>query len=263
MAAEHHPRRSTQRRCLADQGRRSRTNLRDVARWASGMSGVPTVARSAKVARLGMAAGAFPMAASRLRASAPKGSHDLRCPFLPVPDLPALSAITALTATTCPTCPTILKWALSSLRSSRTSRSRSATLREKMLAVDGNGELYQFLALIRLRDGTPLRDAQRTGHLAPLRAVLPDDEAHRRVRAAARVRLRRRTAAPQGGDARETPRDQAAVRTRTRRGAGTWRSRGGVLEGDDDVAADAGDGRRGARAAAAARAADRAGAGRR
>lgn len=33
-----------------------------------------------------------------------------------------------------------------------------ADLRGKQLAVDANGELYQFLALIRLPDGTPLRD---------------------------------------------------------------------------------------------------------
>src|SRR5205814_8613833 len=33
-------------------------------------------------------------------------------------------------------------------------------LRGKRLAVDGNAELYQFLALIRLRDGTPLRDSK-------------------------------------------------------------------------------------------------------
>jgi flap endonuclease-1 len=43
-------------------------------------------------------------------------------------------------------------------------------LRGRTLAVDGNGELYQFLALIRLRDGTPLRDSQNriTSHLAGL-----------------------------------------------------------------------------------------------
>jgi flap endonuclease-1 len=43
-------------------------------------------------------------------------------------------------------------------------------LRGKVLAVDGNGELYQFLALIRLRDGTPLRDAHGrvTSHLSGL-----------------------------------------------------------------------------------------------
>ena len=29
-------------------------------------------------------------------------------------------------------------------------------LRGKRFAVDANGELYQFLALIRLRDGSPL-----------------------------------------------------------------------------------------------------------
>src|SRR5262245_24118100 len=40
----------------------------------------------------------------------------------------------------------------------------------KTLAVDGNGELYQFLALIRLRDGTPLKDAtgRVTSHLSGL-----------------------------------------------------------------------------------------------
>ena len=43
-------------------------------------------------------------------------------------------------------------------------------LRDKVLAVDGNGELYQFLALIRLRDGTPLKDAtgRVTSHLSGL-----------------------------------------------------------------------------------------------
>ena len=45
-----------------------------------------------------------------------------------------------------------------------------ADLRGKQLAVDAHGELYQFLALIRLRDGTPLRDAQDriTSHLSGL-----------------------------------------------------------------------------------------------
>jgi flap endonuclease-1 len=32
-------------------------------------------------------------------------------------------------------------------------------LRSKRLAVDANGELYQFLALIRMRDGSPLKDS--------------------------------------------------------------------------------------------------------
>ncbi|MGH9147673.1 MAG: flap endonuclease-1, partial [Vicinamibacterales bacterium] len=43
-------------------------------------------------------------------------------------------------------------------------------LRGKRLAVDGNGELYQFLALIRLRDGSPLQDSRRriTSHLSSL-----------------------------------------------------------------------------------------------
>jgi len=44
------------------------------------------------------------------------------------------------------------------------------SLRGRTLSVDGNGELYQFLALIRLRDGTPLRDStgRITSHLSGL-----------------------------------------------------------------------------------------------
>jgi flap endonuclease-1 len=43
-------------------------------------------------------------------------------------------------------------------------------LRGRTLAVDGQGELYQFLALIRLRDGTPLQDSSGriTSHLSGL-----------------------------------------------------------------------------------------------
>jgi len=43
-------------------------------------------------------------------------------------------------------------------------------LRGKRLAVDANGELYQFLALIRMRDGSPLRDSHGriTSHLSGL-----------------------------------------------------------------------------------------------
>src|SRR5215831_10821346 len=43
-------------------------------------------------------------------------------------------------------------------------------LRGKRLAVDGNGELYQFLALIRLRNGSPLQDSKGriTSHLSGL-----------------------------------------------------------------------------------------------
>ncbi len=42
-----------------------------------------------------------------------------------------------------------------------------SALRGRTLAVDGNAELYQFLALIRLRDGTPLQDSKGriTSHL--------------------------------------------------------------------------------------------------
>ena len=45
-----------------------------------------------------------------------------------------------------------------------------ADLRGRRLAVDANGELYQFLALIRLPDGTPLKDARgrTTSHLSGL-----------------------------------------------------------------------------------------------
>jgi flap endonuclease-1 len=45
-----------------------------------------------------------------------------------------------------------------------------ADLAGKRLAVDGNGELYQFLALIRQRDGTPLMTSQGriTSHLVGL-----------------------------------------------------------------------------------------------
>jgi flap endonuclease-1 len=45
-----------------------------------------------------------------------------------------------------------------------------ADLRGKQLAVDANGELYQFLALIRLPDGTPLKDSHGriTSHLSGL-----------------------------------------------------------------------------------------------
>ncbi len=43
-------------------------------------------------------------------------------------------------------------------------------LRGRPVAIDGNGELYQFLALIRLPDGTPLRDpaGRVTSHLSGL-----------------------------------------------------------------------------------------------
>ena len=43
-------------------------------------------------------------------------------------------------------------------------------LRGQRLALDGNGELYQFLALIRQRDGTPLHDqtGRVTSHLSGL-----------------------------------------------------------------------------------------------
>src|SRR5215470_19763056 len=43
-------------------------------------------------------------------------------------------------------------------------------LHGRRLAVDANGELYQFLALIRLRDGSPLQDSKGrvTSHLSGL-----------------------------------------------------------------------------------------------
>jgi flap endonuclease-1 len=47
---------------------------------------------------------------------------------------------------------------------------RLEELRGRRVAIDGNAELYQFLALIRLPDGTPLRDGQGrvTSHLSGL-----------------------------------------------------------------------------------------------
>ena len=61
-------------------------------------------------------------------------------------------------------------WALSSLPSSPKTRRRWPSWRGERVAVDGNGELYQFLALIRLRDGTPLKDSKGriTSHLSGL-----------------------------------------------------------------------------------------------
>ena len=40
-------------------------------------------------------------------------------------------------------------------------------LRGRTIAVDGNLELYQFLSIMRTRDGTPLKDSQGriTSHL--------------------------------------------------------------------------------------------------
>src|SRR5687767_3667686 len=45
-----------------------------------------------------------------------------------------------------------------------------AELQGRTVAVDAHGDLYQFLALIRLRDGTPLKDAggRITSHLSGL-----------------------------------------------------------------------------------------------
>jgi 5'-3' exonuclease len=47
-------------------------------------------------------------------------------------------------------------------------------LRGQTLAVDGNGELYQFLALIPPRDGTPLQDSTgRTPRTSPGSSTAP------------------------------------------------------------------------------------------
>jgi flap endonuclease-1 len=117
-----------------------------------------------------MAAGAFPLAAGRLRASRfgaqglarlplsfsfplPRPTCTLR-PYLPhLPYLPYDDQVGVVLTPIIQNQPIALE-----------------ALREKMLAVDGNGELYQFLALIRLRDGTPLRDAHGrvTSHLSGL-----------------------------------------------------------------------------------------------
>ena len=63
-------------------------------------------------------------------------------------------------------------------------------LHGRTLAVDGNGELYQFLALIRLRDGTPLQDSKGRDYIALVGIVLPHDAVDGRTRAEAGVRLR-------------------------------------------------------------------------
>ena len=69
-----------------------------------------------------------------------------------------------------PSVGTLPAWASSLPRSSRRRRIALDALRGRTLAVDGNGELYQFLALIRLRDGTPLQDSKgrTTSHLSGL-----------------------------------------------------------------------------------------------
>ena len=136
-------------------------------------------------------------------------------------------------------------------------------LRGRTLAVDGNGELYQFLALIRLRDGTPLRDSKGriTSHLSGL--------FYRITRLMADHGLRLVfvfDGEPPPLKAREIAKRRAgpaAVRRRACGRARARRPRHGLLEGDDDVAADAGDGGGGARAAAADGHPDRAGAVRR
>ena len=118
-------------------------------------------------------------------------------------------------------------------------------LRGKMLAVDGNGELYQFLALIRLRDGTPLRDAHGriTSHLSGL--------FFRTTRLIAEHGLRLVFVF----DGAPPPRKAATLEKR--------RDVKRQFERDDDVAADAGDGRRSSRAAPTAWPPNRPGAGRR
>jgi flap endonuclease-1 len=123
-------------------------------------------------------------------------------------------------------------------------------LRGRLLAVDGPAELYQFLALIRLRDGTPLRDSKGrvTSHLNGLfyrvtRLIAdyglklvfvfdgPPPE-RKRAELARRREIRQRY---------EEERDEALR---------TGDPRHGVLEIDDDLEADAGDGGRSARLAA-------------
>ena len=83
-------------------------------------------------------------------------------------------------------------------------------LRGKTLAVDGNGELYQFLALIRLRDGTPLQDSKgrTTSHLSGLFYRTTRLMAEHALQAG--VRVRRRAAAAQGAGDREAPRRQSS-----------------------------------------------------
>ena len=70
----------------------------------------------------------------------------------------------------CLHCPTIVLWALFLLQSSTTSPSRSAISGKRSWRSTATASCTQFLALIRLRDGTPLCDAHGrvTSHLSGL-----------------------------------------------------------------------------------------------
>src|SRR6185295_10058625 len=119
-------------------------------------------------------------------------------------------------------------------------------LRGLTLAVDGNGELYQFLALIRLRDGTPLQDSRGriTSHLSGLFYRTTRLMAEHAVRLAFVF------------DGTPPPRKAQEI---AKRGAGARRHGPGVLESDDDIALDERDGRGSARAPAPDGRPDRAG----
>ena len=96
-------------------------------------------------------------------------------------------------------------------------------LRGRTLAVDGNGELYQFLALIRLRDGTPLRDSKgrTTSHLSGLfyrstRLMADHGVRLHSCSTASRCRSRHgrsRSAAPDGSATKRSVRPRSLVAT--------------------------------------------------
>ena len=87
-----------------------------------------------------------------------------------------------------------------------------SALRGRTLAVDGNAELYQFLALIRLRDGTPLQDSKGriTSHLSGLFYRVTRLIAEHGVQS--RVRLRRHAARFESARGGQAPRRPAALR---------------------------------------------------
>ena len=134
-------------------------------------------------------------------------------------------------------------------------------LRGRTLAVDGNGELYQFLALIRLRDGTPLQRFERAHDVAPLRPVLPHHASDGRPR---RCGWRSCSTARRRRSRRRRSRSAVPARQRYEEERAAALARGdlatGLLESDDDLTPDARDGGGGARAVAAHGRADHAGA---
>src|SRR5881628_1421009 len=110
-----------------------------------------------------------------------------------------------------------------------------------VLAIDAFNTLYQFLAIIRQPDGTPLMDHEGRD-VTSVRNHLPRLEL-RRGEHQARIRLRWRTATPQGAYDRGPRRNQASRGAGVAGGRRDRRSRDGAHEGDANVAAHRRDGR--------------------